>query len=202
MSRARDVSQVGVALNQTVTATSSTNVPFTITGASGQTANLLNIKNSAGTTVSSIGPDGRLYAVDSIIQVKRHEWGTETAGVVGYTNATNSSFTFTPLRANSKILLVAEIATAPYGPGLTYAGMTWRILRDGTPLYTPGQTHEFYVGDATDHYTRGVRSHYINANSTAATTFSLQFASYGSSTARINQAANWQSYYTIYEVAQ
>jgi hypothetical protein len=202
MSRARDVSQVGVSLNQTVTATGAASVPFTITGASGQTANLLNIKNNAGATVSSIGPDGRFYAVDSIIQVKRHEWGTETAAGGGYTNATNSSFTFTPLRASSKILLVAEIATAPYGPGLTYAGMTWRILRDGTALYTPGQTHEWYVGDATDHYSRGVRSHYFNANSTNATTFSLQFAAYASSTARINQGTNWQSYYTIYEVAQ
>lgn len=202
MSRARDVSQVGVALNQTVTAASSTTVPFTVTGASGQTANLLNIKNSAGTTLSSIGIDGKFYAPDSIVQVKRYEWSTETTGTGGWTNVTNSSFAFTPLRSTSKILLVAEIATAPNGNGNTYAGMTWRVLRDGTALYTPGQSHEWYVGDANDHYVRGVRSHYFNATSTSSTTFSLQFLAYGGSLARINQAANWQSYYTIYEVAQ
>jgi hypothetical protein len=202
MSRARDVSQVGVSLNQTVTATGAASVPFTITGASGQTANLLNIKNSAGTTVSSIGPDGRLYAVDSIVQVKRYEWGTETSGTGGWTNVTNSSFAFTPLRSTSKILLVAEIATAPSGNGNDYAGMSWRVLRDGTSLYTPGQSHEWYVGGANDHYVRGVRSHYFNATSTSSTTFSLQFLAYGGSLARINQGTNWQSYYTIYEVAQ
>lgn len=202
MSRAREVSSVNTNNTQVITSLSISDVPLTITGSSGQTANLLNIKNSAGTTLSSIGVDGRLYAPDSILQVKRYEWGTETAATGGWNNVTNSSYTFTPLRSNSKILLIAEIATAPYGPGLTYAGMSWRVLRDGVALYTPNQTHEWYVGSADDHYTRGVRSHYFNANSTASTTFSLQMAAYASSTARVNQSTNWQSYYTIYEVAQ
>jgi len=41
------------------------NVPLTIEAVSGQTGNLLEIKNSAGTVITSIGPTGALAALDA-----------------------------------------------------------------------------------------------------------------------------------------
>lgn len=202
MSRARDVSSINTDTAQVITSLSTSDVPLTIIGSSGQTANLLNIKNSAGNIMSSIGIDGRLYATDSVVQIKRYEWSSEYSMSGTWGTATNSSYSFTPLRSNSKILIIAELATEPYYAGGGYAGMGIRILRDGSPIATPGQTHEVYVS-TSDLYVRTVKSHYINANSTNSTTFATQIASYASSTAvRINQGGNWTSSYTIYEVAQ
>jgi hypothetical protein len=55
----------GTALNtlagQVIQSSSASQVPLTIQGTGSQTANILDVKNSAGTTLFSIGPDGREF---------------------------------------------------------------------------------------------------------------------------------------------
>ena len=55
----------GTALNtlagQVIQASSASQVPLTLQGTTSQTANVLDIKNSSGTTIFSVGPDGREF---------------------------------------------------------------------------------------------------------------------------------------------
>ena len=142
----------------------------------------------------------------NVIQIARHEWRNETANSSGnYVTLNGSSFTFTPKIATSKILLVAEIAAQPNAIGTIHAGMNIRLHRDGTVLEQPGQVHEIYASAGTgamDLYTRSVKSQYFNTNSISPTTFTTQGAGFAGSQLRVNQAGQWLSCYTIYEVAQ
>lgn len=54
--------------NGQVTISTPTNVGITITGASSQTANLQEWKNSSGTVVAAIAPDGSLLESGSVIE--------------------------------------------------------------------------------------------------------------------------------------
>lgn len=152
-----------------------------------------------------IGADpASVYAPGVPVQVGRYDWTnvTEVSASAGWVDATNASFTFTPKLATSKLLVVAELAMAPYYPGGSYAGMAARILRDGAVISIQGQTHEIYVATGSDMYSRTVKSVYINTNATTPTVFKIQIAGYGATTnARLNQGSQWNSCFTIWEVA-
>lgn len=151
-----------------------------------------------------LNPGSFVSSPGTPIQVARLDWTTATTTSSStYVDASGSSITFTPKIATSKLLIVAELAMAPYYPGASYAGMAARIVRDGTVISVQGAEHEVYLSAGTDLYTRTVKSVYANANSTNPTTFKIQIAGYAATNqARLNQAGNWNSCITIWEIAQ
>lgn len=144
------------------------------------------------------------------IQFVRHEWTNETSvpASSGWVDTTGSLMNFTPKMANSKLLVIAELATAPYWSAGAHAGLSVRIVRDGVIVgHQAGQLHEIYMsggGDTTqDMYVRTVKSVYLPANAAVSTAFKIQMAGYGSTAAaRLNQASQWQSNIGIWEIAQ
>jgi microcystin-dependent protein len=142
----------------------------------------------------------------SVVQVGRYGWTNETSvngSGAGWVSATNSSYTFTPQFSNSTILIQFEWAMAPYHPGQTYAGMSCRGLWGGSVVTVQGQTHEVYVatGSNADLYSRTVKSISFTANTTNPTAITTQIAVYLATTnGRLNQSANWASYYTVWEI--
>jgi len=127
MSRARDLSR----FSGDLTASSSLSVPLTITGATGQTANLLELKNSSGSVVSKINGNGLFASPGSIIQtvVKRtdshlsYTTGTSASGV----EFTDLRVSITPKYANSMILVIFQM----HGEGASTHDYTMKIWKNG-----------------------------------------------------------------------
>jgi hypothetical protein len=89
------------------------------------------------------------------------------------------------------------------GGGSTGDGLSFRNLVDGSSLHTPGDTHEFYMGNAQDLYTRMTKVDNYTNTSTASKTIKVQGV--GSTTSvnnRINFADRFKSTITVMEVAQ
>lgn len=156
---------------------------------------------NAGAIAHSLMPSG------SVIQVGRYGWTNETSvngSGSGWVTATNSSYSFTPRFSTSTILIQFEWAMAPYHPGNTYAGMSCRGLWGGNVVTVQGQSHEVYVatvGSSADLYSRTVKSISFTANTTSPTAITTQVSVYLATTnGRLNQNANWSSYYTVWEI--
>ena len=144
----------------------------------------------------------------SILQVGRYGWTNETSvngSGAGWVNATNSSYSFTPRFSTSTVMIQFEWAMAPYNTTSTYAGMSCRGLWGGSVVTVQGQSHEVYVSPTsvgTDLYTRTVKTASFPAGTTSPVTISTQVAAWAATTnARLNQGANWSSYYTVWEIA-
>lgn len=148
----------------------------------------------------------------SIVQVGRYGWTNETSvngSGAGWVNATNSSYTFTPQFSNSTILIQFEWAMAPYHTTGQYAGMSCRGLWGGNVVTIQGAnggaTHEVYFANSAtngaDLYSRTVKTASFTANTTSPVAITTQIAAFVATTnARLNQNANWASYYTVWEI--
>ena len=157
--------------------------------------------------VISLQSGHQIYQPGMVVGMYRHDWFNLTDATTStWINATNGSITISPKFATSNLLVVAELALAPYNSTNTYTGMSARILRDGAIITRQNQTHEVYfasaVANGADLYTRTVKSAWVPANSKNSTTFSIQIASYAATNSgRLNQGENWSSNITIWEVA-
>lgn len=145
----------------------------------------------------------------SIVQVGTYQWTVETSvnnQSAGWVTATSSSYSFTPRFSTSTILIQFEWAMAPYYPSGNYAGMSCRGLWGGTAVTTQTDAgHEAYVSVGpsapADLYTRTVKSASFTANTTSPVAITTQVRAYAATTnARVNQATNWPSRYTVWEI--
>lgn len=131
---------------------SSTETPFTIRAATGQTADLLQIKNNSGSVVAKIDSVGEFVHPGSIIQVQsvtKTDAGTVTGAI--WNDVSGLSLSITPRYSNSKILVMADIKAA----GTQDASVVRsRVLRDSTPVG---------VGDAASNRPRSLGQAYINS---------------------------------------
>jgi len=75
-----------------------------------QTANLLELRNSSGSVVSSIGPTGALTGIGKILQIVRATDTTNRSTTsTGFVDVTGLSVSITPQKSNSKILIIASV---------------------------------------------------------------------------------------------
>ena len=153
-------------------------------------------------TVATVGTAA--LPAGSVVQVQRYEWGNVTTmSGATWVNATNSSYTFTPIYSSSKLFIFADISVNSYWPGGPGAGASTRLLWRGGVITTQSSTagHENYV-QAPDNYQRAAKNAVATAGSGAGV-LSLQVMAWSSTpTVNINQANQWASGYTIFEVKQ
>jgi hypothetical protein len=105
---------------------------------------------------------------------------------------TGISATITPISASSKLYVRFTGSMYFFGPGAGDDGVACRVYRDGTPINS-GSDMLFYRSDANG-ATQLVNTkivHYVNANNTNPTTFTLYFAAFWVGTANINY--DWSS---------
>lgn len=99
---------------------------------------------------------------------------------INYTTDTTVAYlsmTYTPLYANSKLIVRVTMGTR----STAGQGMAIRLLRDGTVVNTIGATNNwnytgafYYKNDTVNHHRQLHLRAVVNANSTAATTFAVQ----------------------------
>lgn len=107
MSKSRDLSKFG----RTLISTDSSDTPLIIIGASGQTADLVQFKDSLGNIKASIKSGGQLYEPGTIVQVQNAVTPTSRYGIQAQDISAipGLEINFTPIFSNSKILLRAMI---------------------------------------------------------------------------------------------
>ena len=72
-----------------------------------QTDNLLELRNSSGSVVSSIGPTGALTGIGKILQVVRAtDTTSRSTSSTTFVDVTGMSVTITPKKSNSAVLLI------------------------------------------------------------------------------------------------
>ena len=157
-------------------------------------------------TIASVGTAA--LPVGSVVQAQRYEWGNVTTmSGATWTTCNNSSYTFTPLYATSKLFVFSDISVHAYYPGGLYAGMSTRLLWRGSVFSTQSAAagHEHYTyfgGGQPDIYMRSAKNASVTAGAGAGV-FTAQIQGYASTTTvEVNQANQWSSGYTILEVKQ
>lgn len=152
--------------------------------------------------------NSQLFDAGSVIQVARQEWTTETylsSPNNTYYDVNASSFTFTPKRANSKLLVMCDVSLEWQTSAGNQGGATYRLMRDGVAQSGPAIAHEHYSSlTGADMYMRSAKSIWMNANAATSTTFKLQLTGYQSTTTAvyINRAAFFTSAINVFEIAQ
>jgi hypothetical protein len=112
------------------TSKGSLDIPLTIQGATGQTADLLQIKNNAGTVTSKIDASGEFVNPGALLQftnIRVDTLATYTGGASGNgTEITLLNQTITPKRTESKLLIYWEVQGEAHWDG------TFVIWKNGT----------------------------------------------------------------------
>jgi hypothetical protein len=127
-----------------------------------------------------------LNSTGSILQVVN----ANTNGQTGEISTTSSTYvttglsvTITPISASSKLFVQFCFNNKFYTAGRSGDnGVATKIYRDGSAINTATNDTLFYRSDAnaSNNHTMAVINHYVPANSTASTTFTLYFqASWG-----------------------
>jgi hypothetical protein len=152
MTTARTLADLSKSYITNLVSQTSTDIPFTVKAASGQTADLVQFKNSSNVVVSKIDSAGEFVHPGSIIQVQsvtKTDAGTVTGAI--WNDVSGLSLSITPRYSNSKILVMADIKAA----GTQDASVVRsRVLRDSTPVG---------VGDAASNRPRSLGQAYINS---------------------------------------
>jgi len=145
-----------------------------------------------------------LRSTGSILQVVN----TNTLGQGGEITTTSNSYvttglsvSITPISASSK-LLVEFLGNGKFVGGSGDDGATYKIFRDGSQLNGNAGDQLHYRSDSNGnnhHYTLGI-TYFVNANSTASTTFTLFFSDQWGGTAVVSR--DWgNNQFTIMEIS-
>jgi hypothetical protein len=112
----------------------------------------------------------------------------QTLATTSYTDLTGVTLTITPKSSSSKFLLIGNVnANANPGNG---NGFTFKFVRDGNSLGTPGSKHEAYFDAPNDWYARIVKSKLDEPNTASAITYKIQVAQHNNNNVRYNYAGD------------
>lgn len=150
------------------------------------------------------GDTGSIVVPGTLVQVgySRYDPNGDTYTTVAQDTELTSdvSLTFTPKFATSKLYV-----TSQYHSRIINAnGITFGIYRDGTKvdgMYQRNSLDFFYKGDQVNHHYTGRCECYINANSTAATTFTIWASGWSGGTWERSYAFGDHTI-TVMEIAQ
>jgi len=148
--------------------------------------------------------------VGSVLQVATTMWNSETQSTSqSFTDVADSSISFTPKLATSKLVISASHQFQIYSTSSYYAGGMTRIVHDGTALDFQSQTYECYDEDyglssGTNTHDRVHRMATVSAGSTNARVIKLQLAKYSATTVHVsvNQGAYFHAVLKVEEIKQ
>lgn len=146
----------GTALNtlagQVIQANATTQVPLTVQGTSGQTANILDIKNSAGSTIFSVGPDGREFGTGMDLVAT-------TSTIVGGTSLVlDNCFT-----NNYRHYIVKVFASNPSSPASSSQGTGFKLRTGGSSASDFSQNYTYRRVRAYSGHTNSEIEQFTNA---------------------------------------
>jgi len=133
-----------------------------------------------------------------VLQVVQGSTSTEVTHSTSYAD-TGLSASITPSSTSNKVLILVNQHCKAQGPN----GVSLKLLRDSTAIYTPAQSYSFYI-DTTDAHIRGHQSfNYLDSpSSTSAITYKTQGIKYRSdNTAHTQSGSRWTSFITLMEVS-
>jgi hypothetical protein len=167
---------------------SSTETPFTIRAATGQTADLLQIKNNSGSVVAKIDSAGEFVHPGSVIQVL-NVTKTDAQIISGalWNDISGLSLSITPRYASSRILVIADVKAAA---NTDTSVIRSRVLRDSTPVgigdaasNRPRSLSQFYMTSAAgDFYVAQLGGNvWDSPNTTSSVTYKVQLGADGNS---------------------
>jgi hypothetical protein len=148
---------------------------------SGQTTNLLELQDSSGNVVSSIGPTGALTGIGKILQVVRAtDTTTRSTTSTSLTDVTGVSVTITPQKSNSTIMLIftatlnafAASGAAVYGR-LTMADSANNSISGSEDVFQGNQNFSYTGNGSWLGYTTMIG--FASPNTTSAVTYKMRF---------------------------
>ena len=168
--------------------------------------------SSGGNANKIIVPSGQTLvpSAGQVIQKVHHTWNSDTVASSNssWTDVGNSSLSFTPKLATSRLFITAHYHMNSYSSE-NYSGGMCRIVHDGTALdYTSQQYESYYESHggnttASNQHQRQSKCMTVASGSTNARTIKLQLIKYSASTAaQVNQGAYFYSTIIVEEVVQ
>jgi len=133
-----------------------------------------------------------------VLQVVQGTTSTEVTHSTSYAD-TGLSASITPSSTSNKILVLVNQHCYVQGN----QGMSLKLLRDSTAIYTPAQSYMLYI-ETADAHIRTYQSYNVldTPSSTSSLTYKTQGIAYNSSyDVKTQRAGRWTSYITLMEVA-
>ena len=140
----------------------------------------------------------------SVLQVVRAEstGSSQSISTTAWTDLTGVTLTITPKSSSSKFLLMGSVH-GNANPA-SFAGFSFRFLRNGTAVHTPTGGHEAYFHDATsDWYARIVKTKLDAPSTSSAITYKIQANNHSTQTITYNYGgdARYASEIVVMEIA-
>lgn len=134
MTAARKVANLVSETGTGIASIGTTNTPLTIQAFSGQTADLLQVKNSSGSVMSKIDAAGEFVHPGTILQVlQTTKTDVFSTSSTTYVDVTGLSVSITPRYSNSKILVMGSIALG--SSTVDRYSVFGRLMRGSTPIH-------------------------------------------------------------------
>jgi hypothetical protein len=186
MTAARKVANLVSGTGTDILSTGTTNTPLTIQAFSGQTADLVQVKNSSGSVMAKIDAAGEFVHPGTILQfanIRVDAQATYTG--TGSGNGTEISLlnqTITPRRADSKLMIYWEIWGEVHWDGTIVVWKNGSIMTNGYNTVSGNNRWSGYSGfnydpDFSTTPTRMPITFIDTPGTTASTTYSLAYRS-------------------------
>jgi len=150
------------------------------------------------TSISNVTALPAAISTGKVLQVVQGSTSTEVTHSTSYAD-TGLSASITPSSTSNKIFV--SINQHCYNQG--NQGMSIKLLRGSTAIYTPSQSYMYYIETADSHI-RGYQTYnYLDTpSSTSALTYKTQVIAYNSSyNVKTQSSGRWTSFITLMEVA-
>ena len=155
---------------------------------------IITLNNNSLSSVTSLPA---AISTGKVLQVVQGSTNTEVAHTTSYAD-TGLSASITPSSTSNKVLVLVNQHCKVQGQ----QGLSLKLLRGSTAIYTPAQSYSFYI-DLTNAHLRGHQSfNYLDSpSSTSEITYKTQGIKYVSSpSAHTQSGSRWTSYITLMEV--
>jgi len=161
------------------------------------------VDNIAPNLQSKVSAPNLALPSGSVVQVVKTTNQTETvlSSTATYVDITNMSLSITPKQTNSNFLITWNLQNVYFKNSAS--GCSFRIVKDGTALFTPNTNYSNYANTNGWHWSVGYTHYDISTHSTLTSiTFKLQGRLYATSTlVDVNDASAFLDTMIIQEIA-
>ena len=140
----------------------------------------------------------------AVVGFGRVKWSNESYPIntTSFVDVLNGTITYTPKLSDSTLYITANCSVRTNGNSV---GLTFRIVVDDVVVTYQLLNHEFYLNDGAtdDRYDRMSKEAIVTNTSTSPKVIKVQMADYtgNNNTSRINFGDRFESYLTVFEIA-